>query len=75
MSGKLPAATPKDVIGVLERCGWRLDRVKGSHHLYRHPDSINRVVVLLHVKDLPKGTLHGILADAGISREEFQKLL
>ena len=24
---------------VLERHGWRLERVSGSHHIYRHPEA------------------------------------
>jgi len=52
-----------------------LDRVKGSHHIYYHPETRRRVVVPLHKKDLPKGTLIEILKQAGISREELRNLL
>jgi predicted RNA binding protein YcfA (HicA-like mRNA interferase family) len=33
------------------------------------------VVVPLHTRDLPRGTLHGILEDAGLAVEEFVELL
>jgi predicted RNA binding protein YcfA (HicA-like mRNA interferase family) len=29
----------RDVIRALEADGWVLDRVKGSHHRYKHPES------------------------------------
>jgi predicted RNA binding protein YcfA (HicA-like mRNA interferase family) len=48
-----------------------LDRTKGSHHVYYHPESKRRVVVPLHVRDLPKGTLFEILKQAGIGKDEL----
>lgn len=72
---KLPVLTPEKVIKVLKRKGFVLDRIKGSHHLYYHPETKRRVVVPLHKKDLPKGTLLEILRQAGISKEELRELL
>jgi predicted RNA binding protein YcfA (HicA-like mRNA interferase family) len=66
---------PRKAIRALERCGWRLDRVKGSHHVFRHPEYTHRVVVPLHGKDLARGTLGQIVEASGIDREEFLKLL
>ncbi|MDN3598497.1 type II toxin-antitoxin system HicA family toxin [Mucilaginibacter myungsuensis] len=34
-----------DIIKILEKNGYVLDRVKGSHHIYIHPDSSKRAVV------------------------------
>ena len=50
---KLPNLTPKKVIKVLEKKGFVLDRVKGSHHIYYHPITKRRAVVPLHKRDLP----------------------
>ena len=72
---KLPSLTPRKIIKILERKGFELDRVKGSHHIYYHPETKKRVVVPLHKKDLPKGTFHEILKQAGISRDELIGLL
>jgi predicted RNA binding protein YcfA (HicA-like mRNA interferase family) len=72
---KLPALTPREIARLLERRGFVLDRVKGSHHIYYHPETRRRVVVPFHKKDLPKGTLLEILRQAGISREEISDLL
>ncbi|MDP9187908.1 MAG: type II toxin-antitoxin system HicA family toxin [Actinomycetota bacterium] len=60
---------------MLERSGWELDRVKGSHHVFRHPDRTNRVVVPVHAKDLAKGTLNQIISGSGLTRDEFLRLL
>ncbi len=75
MTARLPAVAPRKAIRVLERCGWRLDRIKGSHHVFRHPDHGHRVVVPLHGRDLAKGTLNQIIEASGVDRDEFLKLL
>jgi len=72
---KLPSLTPQKIIKVLEEKGFVLDRIKGSHHIYYHPEMKRRVVVPLHKRDLPKGTLLEILKQAGINKEELRELL
>ena len=71
---KLPTLTSKKVIKVLESKGFLLDRTKGSHQIYLHPETNRRVVVPFHRKDLPKGTLLEILKQAGISKEDITDL-
>ena len=70
-----PPLTPQKIIKVLEKKGFVLDRMKGSHHIYYHPEMKRRVVVPLHKRDLPKGTLFEILKQAGINKEELRELL
>lgn len=72
---KLPPLTPRRVIKILEKKGFILYRIKGSHSIYYHPKMKRRVVVPLHKKDLPKGTLFEILKQAGISKGELKDLL
>jgi len=72
---KLPSLTPQKIIKALERKGFILDRIKGSHHIYYHPETKRRVVVPLHKRDLPQGTLLEILKQADISKEELRGLL
>jgi predicted RNA binding protein YcfA (HicA-like mRNA interferase family) len=72
---KLPTITPQKIIKILQKNGFVLDRIKGSHHIYYHKGTKKRVVVPLHKKDLPKGTLLEILKQAGISKEELTTLL
>jgi predicted RNA binding protein YcfA (HicA-like mRNA interferase family) len=59
----------------LKKNGFILDRTKGSHHIFYNALTKRRVIVPLHKKDLPKGTLMEILKQAGISREELIELL
>ena len=50
--------------------------VKGSHHVLRHPNNAKlRVIVPVHRKDLPPGTLHSILRQAELTIEGFLDLL
>jgi predicted RNA binding protein YcfA (HicA-like mRNA interferase family) len=72
---RLPGVTPQKAARALERAGWQLDRVKGSHHVFRHPDRANRVVVPMHGRDLAKGTLNQIVNGSGLTREEFLRLV
>ena len=75
MSNRLPAVKPREAIRALEKAGWRVHRQKGSH-VSMHKEGVpNLVGVPVHTKDLPKGTLHGILEDAGLTIEQFLKLL
>ena len=56
----------REVIAVLKADGWKLDRVKGSHHVFVHDSKPGIVVVPHPKKDLPAGTLRSILRTAGL---------
>ena len=53
-------------IRALERDGFALQRVRGSHRIYRHADG-RRVVVAYHALNhlFPIGTQRAMIADAG----------
>jgi predicted RNA binding protein YcfA (HicA-like mRNA interferase family) len=54
----------RDIKRRLEREGWTLERIRGSHHVFRHPTG--RIVVLPHPKkDLGAGLTHAIYKQAG----------
>ncbi len=72
---KIPSLTPDKIIKLLEKKGFILNRVNGSHHIYYHLETKRRVIVPLHKKELPKGTLIEILKQAGIGKEELMDLL
>lgn len=72
---RLPRLTGKDVIAALERVGFQVVRVKGSHHFLRHPDG-RVTVVPVHVGEvIGPGLMAKILRDCALTREEFQALL
>lgn len=73
---RLPQVTARQMLAVLEKAGFVVERVKGSHHFLRHEtDSARRTVIAVHPGDLRAGTLRDILKQARISRAEFLKLL
>jgi predicted RNA binding protein YcfA (HicA-like mRNA interferase family) len=73
---RLPQVTARQLIAALQRAGFLVDRVRGSHHFLRHKDdATRRTVVALHGGDVPQGTMRDILKQAKISRDEFLNLL
>ena len=76
MSGQLPALRPKIVMAALERSGFVVDRVAGSHYILRRPDQTGlRVTIAWHGKDLKPKTLRTIIKQAGLAEDEFLRLL
>lgn len=59
--------TPKKLIKLLREHGFVFTRQNGSHAIFRNDNNSKKVVVPIHTKDIPKGTLHAILKDAGIN--------
>jgi len=74
VSDRLPVVSGAQLVQALERVGWESVRQRGSHVRLKHPDRSVPLVIPLH-KELKRGTLSGILRDAGIDREELAELL
>lgn len=56
----------------LERAGFVLRNVGGSHHPYVHPEDPTRwTVVPMHNRDLKPGTLRAILTQARLTQTIF----
>jgi predicted RNA binding protein YcfA (HicA-like mRNA interferase family) len=71
----VPAVRGDQVVKALERAGFSVARIRGSHHIMRHPDGRNTTVPVHSGRDVRPGTLRGILADVGMRVEEFRTLL
>lgn len=56
----------KDLIKLLQKDGWYLDRVKGSHYHFKHPIKKGTVTVPHPKKDLPIKTFESALKQAGL---------
>jgi predicted RNA binding protein YcfA (HicA-like mRNA interferase family) len=56
--------SPRKLIQLLRKNGFVFLRQNGSHAVFKKDD--RKVVVPIHSKNIPTGTLHGILKDAGI---------
>lgn len=55
-----------DIVRQLKRAGWVLRGVKGSHHIYTHPDKPGHISVPHPKKDLGIGLVHKLLKQAGL---------
>ena len=63
--------SPQELIRILTRNGFEFVRAKGSHQIFKNRSTGKMVVVPMHRKDLPKGTLLTILKQAGIDKREL----
>jgi len=71
---KLPRVAAGDVERVLQMAGFQFSHAKGSHRSYTKEG--RRVIIPFHGRKIvPPGTLMNILRQAGLSKEDFEKLL
>lgn len=64
------------LIKALKKSGFVLNRINGSHHILIHKGKQITISVPVHKgKTLGKGITTAIIKDAGITIEEFLKLL
>jgi predicted RNA binding protein YcfA (HicA-like mRNA interferase family) len=77
--GKLPSLSSQRLIAALRRAGFEdaPRRGKGSHHalMRRDADGRIRLVIVPERRDLPRGTVHAVLQQAGLTAEELAELL
>jgi predicted RNA binding protein YcfA (HicA-like mRNA interferase family) len=72
----LPRVTGREVVRALERLGWVLVAQKGSHAQFKHPTRGGRVTVPIHPGEtIGPGLLRSILAQAGLTGDEFRSAL
>ena len=57
----------KEIIRLLEADGWTLRGVKGSHHIFTHPDRPGHISVPHPKSDLGKGLVAKLLKQAGLT--------
>lgn len=72
---KLPLLSGRDVIKALVKLGYMIDHQTGSHIILRHKDPPNRRLTVPNHKEIAKGTLRAIIRQAGLTRDEFLKLV
>ena len=72
---RLPRVSGDQAVAALIHSGFERIRQRGSHVYMRHPDG-RRTVVPVHAGEtLGAGLLAKILRDAGLARDEFERLL
>jgi predicted RNA binding protein YcfA (HicA-like mRNA interferase family) len=64
MNERLPALRAREVVRALERAGFAVSRISGSHCRLIHSSA-----------DIKRGTLRAIIAQAGLAVAEFIALL
>jgi predicted RNA binding protein YcfA (HicA-like mRNA interferase family) len=69
----LPVVSGDEARSALERDGWTFERQRGSHTVLSRPG--RRSVVIPREGELPRGTLRGIIRDAGLTVDELVTLL
>jgi predicted RNA binding protein YcfA (HicA-like mRNA interferase family) len=76
-AARLPSLTGRAVIRALEKSGFVVVRTSGSHvRLVHLGDPSRQTTVPVHRgRDLPRGTLRDIIAQAGMTVDEFIGLL
>ena len=70
----MPSVTSQDMIRALERAGFYFHHQTGSHVVMKHMNG-SRATIPNHRTDLKQGTLHNILREAKILRDELLKYL
>ena len=72
---KIKPLPPQRLIKILEKIGFRVIRQKGSHVIMIN-DKGTRIVIPVHPgKNVKPGLIRAIIKEAGLSREEFFKIL
>jgi predicted RNA binding protein YcfA (HicA-like mRNA interferase family) len=56
----------RELIKLIEKDGWKLVAVVGSHHQYKHPTKPGKVTIPHPKKDLAPKTIKSILKQAGL---------
>jgi len=73
---KLPIVRAEEVLKALLKVGFYIHHQTGSHVRLFHETKLDlNITIPIHSKDIPRGTLKRILKQAGLSTEEFLRLL
>ena len=70
-----PRVTGASLVAALEKVGFRVLRIKGSHHFLRHEDGRSTVVPVHSGEIIGPGLLHRILRDCQLTADQLVKLV
>ena len=73
---RLPDVSGPELVKALQKAGFIVLRQKGSHLSLEKLDAAGqwRTIVPMH-REIARGTLHDILKQTGLTRDELRKLL
>ncbi len=73
---KLPRVSTRQCIKALEKAGFYQTRHSGGNHIFMRRDNpLTQIAIPANRNSLAIGTLHRIIGEAGLTNEEFRKLL
>jgi len=72
---KLPSLTGKEVVSLLKKVGFIVERQRGSHVLLKHGDGRATVVPIHSGEAIGPGLLSKILRDVEMTKDELLKIL
>jgi predicted RNA binding protein YcfA (HicA-like mRNA interferase family) len=67
----VPSLPGRKIVRALEGHGFKVTRVRGSHHILAHSDGRTTTVPVHASRDVAKGTLRGILHDVGMTIDQL----
>ena len=68
----MKAISGRDFARLLQRKGWQLKRINGSHHIFMLPGRIERISLPIHGnQSLKTGLLRSLMKIAGIEEHEL----
>lgn len=72
---KLPRISGKELVKILAKISYEIDHQTGSHIILRQNKEPYRRLTVPNHNELDAGTLRAIMKQAGLTREEFFKLV
>ncbi len=72
---KLPVISGIEAVKALSKIGYEVDHQTGSHIILRQNKYPHRRLTIPNHKEIAKGTLRGLIKQAGLTVEEFIELL
>lgn len=75
MSGKLPVVSGANIVAAFRRAGYEFNHQRGSYIILRRVEAPHSHLSIPNHKEFAKGTLRGLIRDAGLTVEQFVELL
>ncbi|MBI2099784.1 MAG: type II toxin-antitoxin system HicA family toxin [Candidatus Vogelbacteria bacterium] len=72
---RLPNLTARQMAKAILRAGFLEDEQSGSHKAFYHPTTKRHLTIPMHPGDLPRWLYKSIIKQAGLSENEFRRLL
>jgi predicted RNA binding protein YcfA (HicA-like mRNA interferase family) len=72
---RLPVVSGEEAVRAFARLSYERDHQTGSHIILRHADPPYRRLTVPNHRELSRGTLRALIRQAGLSVDEFVRLL